>query len=200
MNRANLILNLFEQTHSYLPGDQVMRFLRGNLASLSLFIAPPPTADEYDKQVPFSNHNAAIFHEILKDVAGIDTNKDCLVVACSVFGLKPKMSSCAPIRAFVQEVASKNLFKTYSIIGSSAYQFIIGEGKKHSMSVLAGQVIWLKWLKKRPLFVFPDIENLYYEPSIEADFREIKSMQYKAFRARALLRTVANLFTQKIYG
>lgn len=137
--------------------------MRGNPRSKVLMIAPPMTEYEYKKGVPLSSPDALVFHELLEEEAKFSTHRDCLVMTCSRYGLKPSKHSCEDPLWLVQEFARRGLFNLYVCIGDDAFKHIFGRGKKPPMTSLEGQTMYVAELKRVPLFVFPNIQGLGFE-------------------------------------
>lgn len=137
--------------------------MRGNPEAKFLLIAPPFSEAECRKGVPFSDHAATLFHEILAQEAHLDTNQDFMVVSCNRYGLKANKHSTQPIVDFVLECGRKSLFDFYLCIGDDAFKFVFGHGKKPSMSALAGHVMYVAETDFKPLYVFPDHRWISHE-------------------------------------
>lgn len=155
----------------------IMRAMRGNARARIVLIAPPCTPLEYEEQKPFIDNGALEFHQILDEHADLDTNSDCLVVSCSLFGEKANKASTDPIRGYLEKLAKRDQFTFFICVGDDAFKFMFGRGKKPSMGTLAGNIMYVPETNFKPLYVFPNLEGL----SIESEDAE-KASAYELRR------------------
>lgn len=162
-NKTNRIVEIFRKQPLFLGKAKkdvsVMNFLRGNIDSKTLCIAPPPSEQEYENNLPLSDASAREFHNILA-VNGVNTEKDMLVVSCSRFGPKANKHSCTPIVDFIGQCVRLNQFRLYVCIGDAAFKHIFAYGRKANMPTLIGNIVYLKQLNHLPLFTFPSLDGL----------------------------------------
>lgn len=151
-------------THEGVKQELVMRQMRGNLKSRILLVAPPPSLEEYKLGLPLSDRHAQAFHEWLL-MNSFNTEKDCIVIAASAFRAKANRASTVPIISFIRSCSARDFFNKYIVVGDAAFSFAFGEGRKTTMSTLAGSVIHIKDVNHKPMFVFPSITKLNPEPT-----------------------------------
>jgi len=164
--------------------------MRGSLKADTLIIAPCMDEFEYkDSKVPLSNERAQTLHMILKE-GGFDTDKDALVVSCSLYGMKANKATTTPIVEFVEQLALLEQFKVIVTVGSDAFKFIIGRGKKPLMTSIALNVMYVASVQNKPVIPLPDIEGLYPDVPENAEkwrVRKIKQWHDETLRKFHLL-------------
>jgi uracil-DNA glycosylase len=158
-------LELFKSVLVAPKDEQVPRItkLRGNLNSKILLVTPPLTKEEYSRDTPFCSPAARIFHELLKQSSGLDTNKDFLVVPCSIFGLKPNKASTDPIVKFVTELRKRNAIQLFLPVGEEAMKHVFNGGKKANLVALVGNVVRPPQIGYLQLLALPDVDPLIPE-------------------------------------
>jgi hypothetical protein len=151
-----------------------MTRLRGCERAKILFLTPPPTEDEYKRNLPFSSQEAQVANEIMLEHE-FDLNKDCLVIPCILSGLKATKLRAVPVQKFLASCARKCLYEGYVVFGGEALRFLFGRGKRTSMSSLVGNILFVQETGFKPLFVMPGLENLVAPTEFglprEIDFR-----------------------------
>lgn len=143
--------------------------VRGDFTAPVCVIAPPPTAEEIQTQLPLSDKDAVILHSLILEETGYDTDKDFLVVSCALVqekNRKTSKSATAPVREFITALSEHASPKLYVCVGGESFKHIFGRGKLPSMSMLAGSVIYHQDIQDKPLFTFPDIQGLHPTPLI----------------------------------
>jgi len=179
--------------------------IRGNFDSPICLIAPPPCDEEVANQLPLSNADGVLFHSLIQEELGLDTDKDFLVVSCAVAAaknMKTSKSMTAPIREYVLALSRLKSPKLYVCVGSESFKHIFGRGKLPAMSMLAGSLIYHQDICDKPLFTFPNIQGLEPTPIIpngadeytvrraHKNAKEWSDLQTRTFRIH--LRTFAN--------
>lgn len=169
------IVNLFREHCIYgcdvKEGEQQLKALRGNPDCRTLMIAPPCTLDEYAQGVPFCNQAAQTFHYWAQENCGIDTERDFLICAASMYGEKPGKHSTDLVVNFVKAAVEQQLIDKIVCVGEPAFKFVFAEGKKPNMTTLIGGTVYMPIVQHRPIFVLPDIAML--APNFEgADKKE----------------------------
>lgn len=162
LKKTPWVLARYRSCHVDLPDDEntpVMRSLRGNPKADTLMLVPPCSQVEYQTQIPFSTKTALAFHAVLA-AEGIDTEKDFLIVSCSLFGLKANKASTTPMVEFLKECAGNEQFKKFVCVGDETFKFLFAHGRKASMQTLGGATLYVPLVNRKPLFVFPDIAGL----------------------------------------
>jgi uracil-DNA glycosylase len=137
----------------------VMNYLRGNPNSKILCVAPPPSIEEYERNIPLSDNSAKVFHNILAR-EGISTERDMLVVSASRFGERPSKASCSPVFDFVLQAVKRDHFDLFVCIGEVAFRHIFAYGRKPNIQTLVGNIVYLNDLNHAPLFTFPSLDGL----------------------------------------
>jgi len=155
---------VYQQLVASTTARPIMAKMRGSLSAPVLLIAPPATEAEYAKGVPLSDFAGQTLHIILEESAGWDTQRDALVVCCSLYGVKPNKASTQPIRDFVLELFNRKCYSGCIAVGEDAFRFIFGRGLKPSMASIVGQTMYVPETKFAPLFVLPNIGHLHSPP------------------------------------
>jgi uracil-DNA glycosylase len=150
--------------------------MRGNIKSRVLWLAPPPTGEDYANRLPFCGPAARQLEQILN--AHELSTEDFLVLSCSRWGVKPSKASTTPIKGLVEEYARRGLFLFYILVGGEAFRFLFGSGLKVPMHTMEGKTLYMRELGHRPMFVLPDVALLAAEPT--GDRRE----DFKLARSR----------------
>lgn len=178
-------LSLFNELRERYKKQEPISGIRGSPDARRLLIAHPCDESEYNTtKVPFSNAASYVLHNLMLN-AGIDTDKDFLVVSASLFGLKHNKASCEPMRNFIIQCAKLELFDFYLCVGSEAFKHIFGGGKKPSVVTLTGNVLYTAETQHMPTYTLPSIEPLVYTEG--EDDRQNWGMKRAAEDLRVLL-------------
>lgn len=149
----------FRRAHRSFPSPKLTK-CRGNLNAQILLIAPRPTEDDLENNLPLTGGAAQQLHGLLKAHAEIDTERDCLVMPGSVIAKKQSKLLVEPFKSLPLKFHAR--FKLIVCIGGENFKYFFGAGKKSSIQTLAnGNLLFLpKFLGNTPLFVLPEIELL----------------------------------------
>ena len=135
-------------------GEPVVDKLRGRENSRVLLLAPPLDPSEYEAGIPFCGEAAKQFHMLLEDHR-MNTEKDFLVVPCSLYGAKPSKHSTELIKELLEKSFKRDMFDYCICVGADAFKYVLGGGKKPSSAALYGSTIFTPTLAYKPLFTFP---------------------------------------------
>lgn len=161
--------------HKVKPNIPKCEAMRGNPRSRILLLAPPMTAEEYVRGIPFTDPEASFFHTVLKETTGLDTEQHCYVVSCSRYGLKANKASTQDIVEYVRQLAQNKCFELCICIGDDAFKHIFGRGKKPTMNSLAGSTIRHGDIYHLPVFTFPNLQGIVHQDT--GDKREDRFRQ-----------------------
>ncbi len=152
-----------EMLKSWPNGRNLTHFmprLRGNLKSKILLVAPPCSDMEYQCKTPFCDVAAQRFHQVLVDRTGEDTEKDFLVISCSLFGPKPCAASTQPVAALVSQAGLRSLMKCFICVGAEAFKHIFGDGRNPATETLFGSQMYIPRFGRVPVYTMPDVYPL----------------------------------------
>lgn len=147
-------------------GDYPITRLQGNPKAAIFVIAPPPTEEyEVKENLAWCSPIAAMFFELVNAELGWSQN-EFLIMPASFRPQKTKVfkaSDSVMGTEFVQAAANSTQIRGFVCVGATAYKAYIGHGKKPSMEMLMGNLLYTPVLNYKPMVVCPDLEPLLYE-------------------------------------
>lgn len=161
--REHRIISLFRKHVANRPEAKLTR-VRGDLNCRTLMLAPPPSKEEMEQDLPLAGDTARMFHELLLE-QGFSTERNAVVLACALSGPKACKANTQPVAELAHEYARLGFFDLFICVGEDAFKYIYGRGRKPPMTALIGRPVYIAQAGNKPVFVFPNISLLAPPPA-----------------------------------
>lgn len=114
------------------------------------------------------------------------STNECCVIPSSRYGLKANKASTDQLRDFLNRVLALNQIRLVIFVGASSFKYMFGRGKNPSSSIF-GNIIHMPESPNAPLYVFPDLDGLYYtvtgnryQDSRQLDWQEKTQLRFSS--------------------
>jgi len=143
-----------------------LKRLQGNSNASILMIAPRPGALELQQDLVWCDMAAVRFFNWMRNEFNLDSNGDFIIMPCTFDGKNPKKSNTDLGLELLENSKTENRIKRYIVIGSDAFKVYFGYGRKALMESLVGNTLYLQQGGYKPVFVFPDLWALNFDPEM----------------------------------